>query len=206
VETSDEKVDRRKQRTRQALRDALMELMMEKNYTDITLEDITQRANVARPTFYLHFKDKDELLFTNLRDIYENLFHEHLSMITEKPVTEVDARDFEHVRDQADFYRMMLSNKGSLVFFLSVMRYLGAAMCDHMLKPVDNSQQSDPRVPLKFLGRYLAGAQVAVTDGWVQDDFDYTPQQMAEMMHFTSIATCIWALRLNVEPPDVTLP
>ena len=66
------KLDRRVQRTVQSLRTALLELIKEKNYDDISIEEITERANVGRATFYLHFKDKEDLLleeFTEIMDV-----------------------------------------------------------------------------------------------------------------------------------------
>src|SRR5688572_15483761 len=68
------KVDRRIQRTRTLLRDALMRLIIRRGYDEITIQDITDEANVARTTFYLHFSDKDDLLFSTMRDVYEDLF------------------------------------------------------------------------------------------------------------------------------------
>ena len=56
------KTDRRIQRTRQSLRTALLELIKEKGYDAISIEEITERANVGRATFYLHYKDKEDLL------------------------------------------------------------------------------------------------------------------------------------------------
>ncbi|MBC8171477.1 MAG: helix-turn-helix transcriptional regulator, partial [Anaerolineae bacterium] len=70
------KLDRRKQRTRQLLRDALMALIVAQGYDTITVQDIADAANVARTTFYLHFKDKDELLFEGMREMYETMFEE----------------------------------------------------------------------------------------------------------------------------------
>ena len=56
------KPDRRIQRTRRALRNALLQLVKEKRYDSILVEEITQRANLGRATFYLHYKDKEDLL------------------------------------------------------------------------------------------------------------------------------------------------
>ena len=53
------KRDRRIERTHQLLSKALMDLIIERGYDSITIQDITDRANVSRTTFYLHFKDKD---------------------------------------------------------------------------------------------------------------------------------------------------
>lgn len=54
--------DRRVRRTRAALHNALFALMLEKDYDAITVQDIADRADVVRSTFYMHFTDKDEML------------------------------------------------------------------------------------------------------------------------------------------------
>ena len=63
------KTDRRIQRTRQFLRTALLELIKEKGYDAISIEEITERANVGRATFYLHYKDKEDLLLEEFREM-----------------------------------------------------------------------------------------------------------------------------------------
>jgi AcrR family transcriptional regulator len=60
--STNEPEDRRRVRTRQMLRNALLELIDEKGYESVTVQEITDRADLGRATFYLHFKDKDELL------------------------------------------------------------------------------------------------------------------------------------------------
>ena len=54
-----------------------MDLIVERGYDGISIQDITDRANVSRTTFYLHFKDKDELLFTSMQAIYDGLLRGH---------------------------------------------------------------------------------------------------------------------------------
>jgi AcrR family transcriptional regulator len=54
--------DRRSRRTQQALMEALLELLAVKNYDEISINDIVERANVGRSTFYAHYQDKDDLL------------------------------------------------------------------------------------------------------------------------------------------------
>nr|WP_257003346.1 helix-turn-helix domain-containing protein [Streptomyces sp. Alain-F2R5] len=65
--------DRRIRKTRRALRDALVELVLERGFTALSVEDITQRADVARATFYSHFRDKDELFARVTRDLLDEL-------------------------------------------------------------------------------------------------------------------------------------
>ncbi len=73
------KVDRRVKRTKKLIRDSLSELMMEKDYKEITVKDITERADLNRGTFYLHYSDTYDLLekvenelIDNLEDIIDN--------------------------------------------------------------------------------------------------------------------------------------
>lgn len=61
--------DRRVERTRGLLHDALASLIHEKSYDAIVVKEILARANVGRSTFYAHFRDKDELLDSGIRDM-----------------------------------------------------------------------------------------------------------------------------------------
>lgn len=63
--------DRRVVRTRTLLREALAALVREKAYEKITVTDILERANVGRSTFYMHYRDKDELLSTGIDELLE---------------------------------------------------------------------------------------------------------------------------------------
>jgi AcrR family transcriptional regulator len=57
---SKKKTDARVRRTRDALGDALVALMQEKPFDTITVQDVLDRANVSRSTFYTHYSDKDD--------------------------------------------------------------------------------------------------------------------------------------------------
>lgn len=56
------KEDRRIRKTRNMLKSSLAELMKEKDFKDITVKDIAERADINRGTFYLHYKDTYDLL------------------------------------------------------------------------------------------------------------------------------------------------
>ncbi|MEP7189354.1 MAG: helix-turn-helix domain-containing protein [Roseiflexaceae bacterium] len=56
--------DRRVQRTRKLLQDALTTLIVEKGYEAVTVQDIIDRVNVGRSTFYDHFLNKQALLLS----------------------------------------------------------------------------------------------------------------------------------------------
>lgn len=64
-------IDPRTRRTRKLLQQALMELLQERNFTGISILDITERANINRATFYAHFPDKYALLDSMLREQFQ---------------------------------------------------------------------------------------------------------------------------------------
>src|SRR5215208_7287843 len=55
------KINRRVQRTRELLQKSLIELISERGYDVITIQDVVDRANIGRTTFYLHYSSKEEL-------------------------------------------------------------------------------------------------------------------------------------------------
>lgn len=65
--------DRRVRRTKRRLKDALMELVAERDYDEITIRELTVRADVGRSTFYSHYDSKEELLFSGFDEWLRSL-------------------------------------------------------------------------------------------------------------------------------------
>src|SRR5215510_7939074 len=65
--------DRRVQKTKSLLHEALGSLIREKPYDAIVVQEILDRANVGRSTFYMHFRDKDDLLVSSIRDLLRSV-------------------------------------------------------------------------------------------------------------------------------------
>jgi AcrR family transcriptional regulator len=198
--------DRRKDRTRQLLRDALFELIAEKGYEAVNIQEIAERANVARPTFYLHFDDKFDLLITSLIEFYEEL-------VTRTPrfcrdgmegqvfdPTQIAADDFTHVRQHEQLYRILLSEKGSIGVLMMIMAYLRNITESEILK--DMSGAGDASIlPTDFVASYLAGAQIGVTDWWLKQGQQYSPEQVAAMMQYMCLFGLNWVHSLNLPRP-----
>lgn len=75
MKTPKRRLDRRVQRTRQVLQQAFIESVRDKGFAATSVQEITERANVNRGTFYLHFEDKLTLTDTVIRE----MFHQHLA-------------------------------------------------------------------------------------------------------------------------------
>ncbi len=184
-----------------------MALIVEKGYDAISVQDITDRANVARPTFYLHYNDKEELLLTSVQEIYDELAQRH-SPVSYQDVSKqefineaIDDSDFQHIADHVHFYEAMLSSKGTPRFIPSILEYLTHLMRHEVLHPLLKGDEI-PRLPKGFIASLLAGAEVGVVNWWLKEKPNYSPQEMAAMMHHACSAMLIWALRLDAMPVD----
>ncbi|OZB95185.1 TetR/AcrR family transcriptional regulator [Paenibacillus sp. XY044] len=71
--STDKNGDRRIERTRQLLRQGFVEMIREKGFSAMSVQDIAERANVSRGTFYIHYTDKYMLLDHVIRDNFGKL-------------------------------------------------------------------------------------------------------------------------------------
>src|SRR5712692_5011209 len=103
-----DKTDRRVRRTREALHKALMSLALEKKYDAITVQEVLDRADIGRSTFYTHFQSKDELLisgFHHLRVTLEAaLEQQKKSAKRHESVIAFSGAMFEHAHGYREMY------------------------------------------------------------------------------------------------------
>lgn len=182
------KEDRRIQRTKQLLRDSLMALIVERGaWEPITIQEITDHANVSRTTFYLHFRDKDDLMITTMTEVYNGLVELWTSGTI--PEEEAEIMEFTHVARNAAFYRVMLGERGSPAFLKRIHDYLAQVVRDHTFKIIFPEGITFP-MDVDALTNYLAGAEIGIIRWWLDSGMKQTPREMADM--FASI--CITGL------------
>src|SRR5215510_9257187 len=103
-----EKKDRRTRKTRQLLRSTLLALLKEKHYEDISVQDIIERADVARSTFYMHFVDKDDLLTGGKGIFAENIGHQMMTHNYGNQTAAFSSRNwFYHVQAQSEILKVI---------------------------------------------------------------------------------------------------
>ncbi len=174
-------MDRRKRRTRRLLGEALLELVQEKPYEQISIQDITDRADLNRATFYLHYSSKETLLADSLEEYFDALTEQITTTLMDKPIwenPEADALVFAHVAEHADLYRVLLGENG--------MGYVINRIIDYIAKFSELQLRAGlgtvaPQAPIEIMARHVAGSLYALITWWLMNDMPYTPLQMAEM-------------------------
>ncbi len=163
-------MDRRVERTRQALHHALIALILEKGYDAITVQDIIDRANVGRSTFYAHFVGKEDLLRAGLTELGK--------MLREYQRTSLAALGkpqdrclgfvlplFEHAQGHTDLYRAMVGRRSGAVVMARLREVLVDLVRDD-LKALEGGKASEA-VPRGAMIQFIVGALMAIMTWWI---------------------------------------
>jgi AcrR family transcriptional regulator len=195
------KPDRRVGRTRDLLQKALIDLIDEQGYDSVTVQDIVDRANVARTTFYVHFTSKDDLFISCHEAIVSDfqsgplrphpLSREELLSPTVPPGMGAAYRHLVEARSR--LYPIFQGKDGSLI--LRRIRDWSAREIEANLRAVFDETTS--AVPFDLLANYLAGAQIALMQWWLEKRQPHTPEQLAQMLHRLQRAAIRDALGIN---------
>ncbi|MFN8457385.1 MAG: TetR/AcrR family transcriptional regulator [Anaerolineae bacterium] len=172
--------NRQAHRTQMALKTAFIELLQELNYEAITIENIADRANVGRSTFYRHYNSKPDLLLSWHEDIFKGLDLGHytpLQWLSDEPPAQLTAF-FERMRNS----RMPLHNFGKDGAY--VLRRIGGIFTRQIEV---NLGQSFPDkkidIPLGLVAQSIAGLYVWIFQWWITEHPPYTAEQMAVYTH-----------------------
>ncbi|MGH8890531.1 MAG: TetR/AcrR family transcriptional regulator [Acidothermaceae bacterium] len=193
------KVDRRVRRSIAALQKALIELALEKGYQATTIEDITNRADVARATFYAHYSDKQALLTSIAIDLTEDMTRQFapLAPVSATWNGAVSLAMFKHAAANRDVYRFVFSGAGDPPAFQAFVDSLAEStrrvFVSRLQRTRGEQTRVQPRQPVEFLARMWIGEQVALLSWWLHDDPPYTAEQMALMRTRYQIYGAEWA-------------
>ncbi len=173
--------DRRVIRTRRSLSKALVELIMEKHYDSITVQDVIDRADVGRSTFYTHFRDKEDLLMQDWEkalDFFVRQFR--WENIKEGQFVSI-AQLFNHLKDFHPFYRALVKSSKVERLFRKGQRYF-AEVIEKKLDSIviDKTNLS---VPLPILSNYLAEEIFSQLKWWLDNNMPHSAEQMDEIFH-----------------------
>jgi len=175
------RADRRVQRTEDLLRQALRTLIQEKRFSEITVQNVIDRADVGRSTFYAHYRGKEDLFRSDV---------ERFLGFIERGVTWkggpkeriVPVRElFDHVREFRAFCRA-LSASGKME---ALQRAMASHLASHLEKrlAIRMSPSQRQAVPVSILANHIAGSLVTMLDWWFRNGMSQTPERMDQIFH-----------------------
>jgi AcrR family transcriptional regulator len=192
-----ERVDRRVQRTRQLLKEALMSLLVEKGYEAITVQNIIDRANLGRSTFYAHYQDKEDLLLSGMEEVVHSLIRgvenspmedegngESHRILSTLPI-------FRHAQEQYRLHKAMVAGRGSDVIMKIIQNHLSHHIQEQIELLLPDGQT--PSVPPPVMANYLAGALLTLLVWWLDNNMPYPPERMDEVFQELAMPG-VWAV------------
>ncbi len=172
---SDIKEDRRVVRTRGLLREALMSLILEHGYDAVTVQDITDRANLGRATFYLHYRDKEELLYKSLEETYDGLVKNSESLLnTNYPA---GLASFQHAAENKDLYRVMIGSQAAAAITRRIREY----MVSVVKRRIASNYGETLDIPVDIVAHHVVGSILALLTWWLENDLPYSAEYMANV-------------------------
>ncbi len=183
-----QKTDRRITRTKRMIRDAFTQLLEEKGFEGITVRDITEKADINRGTFYLHYDSKYDLLDKSETEILEEMTG-ILKKISPNIIIHSQAINepipflvklFEMIEKNSEFMTVILGPKGNPLFQVKLKNFIKDNFLSNFLPQVIKQTNNDPLlVPLEYLMAYISSAHLGVIQQWLESDMQQTPEEVA---------------------------
>ncbi len=176
-------VDRRIRKSKAALKEALLTLMQTKDFKKISITDIVQLADLNRGTFYKHFQYKEDLLEELIDDVMKDLTQSYwapygdLDVLDVSQLTASAIKIFKHVATYANFYTLL--GKSNIV--TGFQNRICETLIQLLSQDLSNSPLN-PNINVNLLASYQAHAIWGMIVEWIDSEFLYTSDYMAEQL------------------------
>jgi AcrR family transcriptional regulator len=175
------KVDARVRKTREALGDALVALMQEKPFDSITVQDLLDRANVGRSTFYSHFSDKEDLQISDADEFYESLSMA-LSAHGDKSERVFPAKEFfAHVAEAWEFVSALIAS-GKMADNMELAQAHFARGIEQRLNEIPKAAHI-PAAERPVIAFAQAGSLLSLLRWWVDRGMKEPAEDMDKLFH-----------------------
>jgi AcrR family transcriptional regulator len=170
-------VDRRILRSQEAIKNAFFEMMSEKSFDEITIQDISDRANVGRRTIYHHYLDKFDLL--------DKLIEEHISELRKicKSTSDLDFVDgnlimFKYFQSNYSFFSTMLASSGAPTFRGRLLEFV----IEELTNEVDITQGQNKGLSKDVILKFFGTAIVGIMESYITNGISEPPEVVAQQM------------------------
>ncbi|MHA6252412.1 TetR/AcrR family transcriptional regulator [Oceanobacillus sp. CAU 1775] len=173
------KIDRRIRYSQMALKASLLQLLKEKQFSNVTVKEICEHADINRSTFYAHYTDQYHLLeeieeemisdLNNYLSAYDFNEKDEVLLMTEKLI--------EYLSTKKDEVQVLLNVSGDSSFQLKVMEVAKG----FITKEWNVYGQLDEELS-NYLSTFIISGSVQVIKQWLNGETEKSPRQMAEFI------------------------
>lgn len=179
-----ENEDLRVRRTRKLIQQAFIELTVERGFTELTVQDIADRAMVNRSTFYRHYLDKYDLLHKYMDEVYELTSEGEFLADKLQPHPDGVPKGLlsllKHIQQHSAFYQGMLGPKGCPQFVQRLRENTERRFQTLLASVPPPSGPDSPPLDLRI--SYISYAGVGAIKWWVDHQETCTPEELARWL------------------------
>lgn len=175
----EKKVDRRVIKTRKQLKKGLAALMKEKSVNQITVKELVEEVDINRSTFYLHFKDIQDLL----REIEENMEAQIKRAIEEHPIVSGNENAFYFIEDmfrvldeEREISKALIGPNGDMGFIHRIERIIKENSRGTLEKMFPGKKED-----LKYFYAFFLSGCLGLVKVWLNEGEEKSPEEMAQM-------------------------
>ena len=175
----EKKVDRRVIKTRRQLKKGLAALMKEKSVNQITVKELVEEVDINRSTFYLHFKDIQDLL----REIEENMEAQIKRAIEEHPIVSGNENAFYFIEDmfrvldeEREISKALVGPNGDMGFIHRIERIIKENSRGTLEKMFPGKKED-----LKYFYAFCLSGCLGLVKVWLNEGEEKSPEEMAQM-------------------------
>jgi AcrR family transcriptional regulator len=177
---------RRRAQTRKGLTQAAVELVIEKGYEAVTVKDVTDRADLGRGTFYVHFKDKEDVVWSAIQglilDLEQETHQQFKGILPDQPEYYILRNIFRYADKNRDLFRVSFSERGSAALAGRV-RDLVASIFLYDLQNLSALHDPSSNVPAEIVAQIMAAVVTRMISWWLDTPNDYTVDRMSDMLY-----------------------
>lgn len=191
--SSPKNVDPRVKRTRRMLRDALVSLILEKDFSSISIKDITERAETAYITFFRHYESLDQLLMEVLDEgLAELMTHiETLAKQSDTSALETEGRlIFEYIEQKADLFHILLKSQSVARVRRKVVRNISAVFQKSCVPLERLSNQTT----IAIASNHIATSLLSLIEWWLENNMKPSPREMGKVYKSLIIDSTVGAV------------
>lgn len=175
----EKKVDRRVIKTRRQLKKGLAALMKEKSVNQITVKELVEEVDINRSTFYLHFKDIQDLL----REIEENMEAQIKRAIEEHPIVSGNENAFYFIEDmfrvldeEREISKALIGPNGDMGFIHRIERIIKENSRGTLEKMFPGKKED-----LKYFYAFCLSGCLGLVKVWLNEGEEKSSEEMAQM-------------------------
>ncbi|MDF2725754.1 MAG: TetR family transcriptional regulator [Paenibacillus sp.] len=182
------RTDRRAARTKKLLRQALLDLIGEKKLDRITVSELSERADINRGTFYLHYRDVPDMIDQLKQEMMDGLKNQisHVDFLALKAAAEQGfayppiLNMLKYIETQSDLFLAFVGPNGDYQFPFELKQFIRKNMYDQFFRFAEHNYNGN--IPLDYLIAYMSSANLGLLTHWLETGMQIPVEQIARML------------------------